>query len=428
MARRVGRRHAARLAAVALGAVVALAACSEESGGGGGSTTEGGSSVAAGAPVKLMMIAPTETASSNYPDMLGATRAAVRALNERGGIKGHPVELIYCNDKNDPETAKECAERAVDENVLAVVNAVSHVGGIMPILEQAGIPSVGSGGVSPDGLDLSSPISYVISPLTFYPAVCPSVLKAAGATRLGLVGYDLALSDRLVMMAQAGARAAGLPFAVEARVPITTSDFSPTAAQLRGAGVNGTALVVFDQGAYATITAGSQDELYCHALGVLSRDWLVQQGPAADRIVFASAFPELSQAAEFPELARAIKELDDAYAAGEADAAPELRTSSTNTIGAWLGVQVVERVGNAIPGDDLSAAALRAQLDQTTDLDLGLLPPLDFTRPNPIPGVERVFNHTLRAIRWDSATQTYVPLGNQTFDALELLAQGQGGA
>lgn len=417
----MGRRHMLRLAAAALGSALALAACSESGGEGG---TGGTTPVADGASVKLMAILPTETAGSNYPDILAATKAAVLGLNARGGIKGHKVELVYCNEKNDPTTAKSCAQQAVDDHVLAVVNEVSATGGIMPILEAAKIPSIGSGGISIDQSELTSPVSFMLSPLTDYPAVCPALLKKAGATTLGAVGYSLPQADRLMKMAELGAKEGGTPLALEPRVPIDTSDFTPTATQLSRAGVDGTVLVVVDQGAYAVIKGGGAGGgKYCHALGVLSRDWLVDQGAAADSIVFASAFPELSQAGQFPELARAVKELDAQAATGDAEAAKDKRISSTNTVGSWLSVQVVEKVANAIPGGELTSSALLDQLNKTSDLDLGLLPKLDFSKPSPIPGAQRLFNSTMRGVRWDSATKSFVPLGTETYDALKILTQ-----
>ena len=415
----MGRRHTLRLMGAALGATLALAACSESDGGGGGAATP----VAAGAQVKLMIIAPTDTSGGNYPDMLAATRAAVRGLNTRGGIKGHQIDLLYCNEKNDPDQAKACAQQAVDQHVLAVVNEVSNTGGIMPILEKAHIPSVGSAGVSADLSELSSSVSFMLSPLTYYPAICPALLKTAGATKLSAVGYSLSQVDRLMKMAELGAKQVDLPLVIEPRVPITTSDFTPTATQIKRSGADGQVLVLVDQGAYAEIKAGGSGQLYCHAMGVLTRDWLVSEGKAADSLVFASAFPELSQAKEYPQIAQVVKDMDAEYKAGDAAAAPALRVSSTNTVGSWLSVQIVQKVADAIPGDDLTSAALLDQLGKTTHLDLGIIPPLDFSKPSSVPGAERLFNTTMRGVRWDSATKTYVPLGDETYDALKTLTQ-----
>jgi hypothetical protein len=397
---------------------LALAGCGG-SGGSGGTPT---SPAASGTPVRLMVIAPTGTAGANYPELVAAARAAVRGVNGRGGISGHRVELLYCNERNDATTAKRCAQQAVDQHVLAVVAEVSGSGGIMPILAKANIPSIGSGGISADASELNSKISFMISPLTFYPSACPSLLKKAGATRLGLVGYDLNASDRLITLAEVGGKAVGLPLAPKLRVPLTTSDFIPTVSQLDRSGADGTVLVVFDQAAYAVMSHGSATMRYCHASGALSEQWLAGRGKAADNLVVATAFPEFSQAADFPELRRAIAELDGEQRAGDADAAPGLRKTTTS-IGAWLSVQIAEKVGNQVSGE-LTAASLLRQLNATRNLDLKLIPPLDFTRPNPIPGVPRLFNTTMRGARWDATTKSFVSLGPETYPVLTILQRG----
>ncbi|SNQ47368.1 ABC-type branched-chain amino acid transport system, periplasmic component [Frankia canadensis] len=414
MRRRFGLRG---LAGAGVAAMVAatLAACGGSSGGG-----SAGGAAAAGTPVKLMIIAPTGTPGTNYPEMVAAARAAVRGVNARGGISGHPVELEHCNEKNDPAAAKKCAQQAVDDKVLAVVAEVSGSGGIMPILQNAGIPSIGSSGVSADGSELSSPISYVISPLTFYPAVCPSLLAKAGAGRIGLVGYDLSASDRLITMAEGGGKAVNHPIDPKIRIPITTSDFTPAISQLTRSGADGAVLVVFDQAAYAVIGKAGQQIRTCHAGGTLSPKYLATLGPAADKLVIATAFPELSQAAQFPEVARMVRELEAEQAAGDPDAAPALRTTTTTT-GAWLSVQIAEKVGSQVSGE-LTAKNLLAQLGRTKHLDLGgIVPPLDLTATTPIPGAERIFNTTLRGARWDSASKSFVPLGTETYDGLAIL-------
>ncbi len=401
-----------------LGAAVTLVACSD-GGDGSGSRRASGQS---GSPVKMMVIAPTGTTGGNYPEMVAAARAAVLGVNSRGGIKGHPVELVYCNEKNDTSAAQACAKQAADTGVLAVVSETSGAGGIMPTLAKAGIASVGSAGVSADGSELSSPISFVISPLVLYPTVCAALLKKAGARHLGMVGYDLGASDRFLTLGEVGGKAVDLPVNPVVRVPVTTGDFTPTVSQLTGAGVDGAVLVVTEQAAVAVMRDGGERFSYCHATGTVSDTSLAKLGPVADRLVEATAYPELDQSDQFSELRRMSAELAAEYSAGDKDAAPALWRSSTSLNG-WLSVQIVEKVGNQVPGD-LTASALLAQLGRTSRLDLQLVPTLDFTRPNPIPGVERVFNTTLRGARWSSAEGRHVSLGSETYPALDLLEKG----
>lgn len=414
-----GYRNAA-LAGCAAALALALAAC-----GGSGSATSGSGGAATGSPgspVSLMIIAPTGTSGPNYPEAVGAARAAVRAVNTRGGIAGHPVTLVVCNDKNDVPTAQSCAQKAADTHILAVVSALSLGGGVMPTLAEAGIPAVGSSGISVDGSDLSAPISYVFNPLVLYPAVCPSLLKKIGVRQPAIVGYDLAASDRFSTLAEVGAKGAGLTSKANLREPLATSDWTPTASQLAATHADGATLLLSEPATFALMKAAGSTEKYCHSAAAITPADLARLGPVANNLVEATAFPELSEAPRFSELRRMIAELDADYRAGDRDAAPALR-STASTTNAWLSVQVVAKVGATVKGD-LTAASLQAALGRTTDLDLQLIPPLNFTKGSPIPGTGRLFNTTLRGVRWNAARKAFVPLGTETYPALTILENG----
>ena len=47
-------------------------------------------------------------------------KAAVKALNKKDGIGGSPATLTICDTKNDPNTAADCGQKAVDGKYLAV--------------------------------------------------------------------------------------------------------------------------------------------------------------------------------------------------------------------------------------------------------------------------------------------------------------------
>jgi ABC-type branched-subunit amino acid transport system substrate-binding protein len=369
-----------------------------------------------------MIIAPDGTSGANYPDAVGGARAAVRALNSRGGIDSHPVSLDVCNTKNDVPTAQACAQKAVDSRALAVVSEFSTGGGVMATLEKADIPSVGSSGLAIDGSDLSSKISFVIAPLILYPAVCPSLLKKVGVTQPAVVGYDLAASDRFSTLAEVGSKGVGLTAKPVLREPLTTSDWTPTVSQLTSAHADGATLLISQPATFALMKASGSKEKYCHSASTITISDLVKLGPVADNLVEVSGFPELSQSSQFSELRRMISELDADYHAGDAAAAPALRTT-TGTTNGWLSVQIVAKVAATVKGD-LTSSSLLAALDHTTNLRTQLVPPLDFTKPSPIPGTERLFNTTMRGVRWSSAKKSFVPLGSETYPALTILENG----
>ncbi|WP_261558201.1 ABC transporter substrate-binding protein [Frankia tisae] len=418
-------RSRSAMAALAVGVTLALAAC-------GSSDTTGnttGKSAPApapagpkGSPVKLMSIVPLTTPATNFPEQAGAAKAAARALNKRGGINGHLVQVDVCDSKNDQAAGEACARKAVNGKYLAVVSAFSTAGGINAILEKGGVPSIGSSGVAGDGSDLTSKISFVYQPASTYSeAACPQLLKdSAKISKLGVVNYDISAASRLGVLAGLGGKAAGVG-TQEIKVAPTTSDYAPIVARVTDAGAQGVTTGLAEPSAISLIQAGGNKLSYCNAAGTISDANLVKLGPAAKNFYAVGAFPLFNQSAKYPELTRLQSELDADFAAGDKDAAKNLR-HVTSTIGGWLAVQIVEQVGKKVTGD-LTAKSLLAQLNQTKGLNVQLVPPLDFTKPNAVPGLTRLFNNTLLGQRWDPAKKTFYATG-KTYDGQKILAAG----
>ncbi|MFI6623267.1 ABC transporter substrate-binding protein [Streptomyces sp. NPDC050528] len=139
-------------AAVALvSTTVLLAGCG---GSGGGSTTAAGTEVpaalassfpgtkATGAPVKIGLITNEGGSAISQPETRESAQAAMKYANANlGGIAGRPIELVICKTKEEPATARDCANQMVEQKVDAVVLTSSGLGDSMvPIVTGAGIP------------------------------------------------------------------------------------------------------------------------------------------------------------------------------------------------------------------------------------------------------------------------------------------------
>lgn len=214
------------VAALALGLALALAACGD--GEDGKTVTTDPDVKFTGQPLKVMTTAPVATAAINTPEVITAAEAAVATINNAGGLGGHKLELIACNDGNDPNTAGECAREAVSEGVIAMVGGFTTNGtSIVPILEEAGIPWIGGPGFSAD--ELSSKVSY------------PLVAGAAGFTGIGartvedgcksvsMVLYDVPTAEKAAVLINAGIVGAKGKPAGHIKVPTTTTNFSAVA-------------------------------------------------------------------------------------------------------------------------------------------------------------------------------------------------------
>ncbi|MCZ1000273.1 ABC transporter substrate-binding protein [Streptomyces mirabilis] len=156
---RTGSRVSTKVKARALfaGAVVACASIAVGCGVVPGITGGSGDDT-----ITVMTWAPQDTPATNKPGMPAMAEAYARWVNANGGIHGHKLKVLTCNDHNDTVYAAKCARRAADENVVAVVGSYSQHGrSFLAPLEAAGIPYIGGYGVTDD--EFSSPLSYPIN-------------------------------------------------------------------------------------------------------------------------------------------------------------------------------------------------------------------------------------------------------------------------
>ena len=97
-----------------------------------------------GSTVNLMAIGPINAPGFSLPSIPVGAQVAINQINKAGGLNGHPLKLITCNDENNPNTATACAREAITDKVAAVVGGLSIFDTkIIPYLKQAGIPWIG---------------------------------------------------------------------------------------------------------------------------------------------------------------------------------------------------------------------------------------------------------------------------------------------
>lgn len=173
---RRGRRQAggAILAAAALSAV-ALAGCSSSTTqNAAGSARPGSSGTATGTPY---VFGTDSTDSSQTLSLAGAAdgfQAWADYTNAHGGILGHPVKIIRCNDQNTPDGDTACARQLIqDPSVLAVAGSesgeISAAG--EPLLSAAGLPYVCGNPLAPPEFQGSTAFCITGGPAAEYAAL-----------------------------------------------------------------------------------------------------------------------------------------------------------------------------------------------------------------------------------------------------------------
>lgn len=362
-----------KLRIVTLSGILALAfagACSSNSDG-----TPASSGNFTGEPVTVMTIAPVDTAAINQPEIMEAARAAVTRLNADGGLGGHEVKLVTCNDGNDTNKAGACARQAVDTKAIAVIGGFTTNGAtINPILQSAGIPWVGAPGFSPN--ELGDKNSFLL--LSGAPSFTGIAAKAAqsGCTGVTAVLYDTPTTGKAVALINAGLTAGKAKPAITVKVPTTTTDFSSV--------------------------AKSAAQQQCAILG-LPNDQTVAVAKAGEALGLKTKYFLLSGALNDTVLQQAGKPFEGAVSAQNfvvaTDAAWSDAKKSSSKVdwtgpyneNTWAAYRVVNDV---LQGKtEVTAATLTAALQAATaETAGGLMAPVDFSKEFGVPGLNRVFN------------------------------------
>ncbi|MEU9041896.1 MULTISPECIES: ABC transporter substrate-binding protein [unclassified Kitasatospora] len=193
----------------------------------------GPADAAGGDDLTVMTWAPSGTRSADRPGMTALASAIGQDVNIKGGLNGHRLRVITCNEHNSVEGARACAQQAADAKAVAVIGSYSQWGeAFMPVLERAGIPLIGGYGLSQP--EFSSPLSYPVD--GGLPALIAGngrQLVEAGCKAVALVRPDTPAGDNLLGYLGGALRPAGIKL-LDVKAPEQSSDYTPVARKALG--------------------------------------------------------------------------------------------------------------------------------------------------------------------------------------------------
>ena len=374
-------------AATAVALLLGLAACG---GGGGGGDKKDSSGLPTqdpnvkftGDPVTVMTMSTYDTDTLNAKVVLDIAQGAVVQINNAGGLGGHELKLITCNDSADPNKAADCARQAVDQGVAAMVGGFTANGdAVMPILEQAGIPWFAPPGIS--AAELSSSDSYPITSGVLGLAGLGQMAANDGCDKVASVNYDLPSAGQIAQLVDLALQNQGHDKSTLIKVPPTTTDFSTIAQETSeyDCAVVGTPPQAFLGVAAAGAQLGSETTYYV-VPGGLTDSVAANGADAVEGTKSLSNFPDLDDPI-WDEAKKYVGDLSDDENGG---------LSGLYFQNTWVAFRTfLSLVKN---NDDFSAAGVKATLDATTQVDTdGFTPPFSFAEDFPAPGLERVFNY-----------------------------------
>jgi ABC-type branched-subunit amino acid transport system substrate-binding protein len=364
--------------------------------------------------LKVGIIGPTNNPESDIYDGLAALQAAARGWNSRGGLHGHEVEVVYCNDKADVNEGTACARKMVSEGVFAVVGG-SMFGGFQanPILLKANIPQVGLLPFSE--VEYEAENVYLLGD-TFTGLRIAALVAAQEGQRLALVTQDSPTSTAWADSVEGEIEEAGGAVTSKIAVPVNTTDFAPIVQAALKDDPDGAWFILRTPQENAFMRqamAVNADFKYFIASAIVPTDIETLGGPILDKVIDAAPFPSIADE-EDPIIQQMRADLAAEEEAGNDDASLDGITKNY-AMNAYFSAYALEQITEGM--SEITAENVKTALDEARDIDFqGSIPAWTPGNPGP-PGYTRVSN-TARLIHGYDEEGRFRPLtdGYVTFE------------
>ena len=396
MATKKWPRLAAGFACLALAAAASACSSSSSSSGSSASAPSASASAAAssaatasnlsGAPVVIGSMYPISANIATFPQLQYMAQIAVDVVNANGGIKGHPLQWVHCDDKGDPNVAATCANQLINtDKVRAMVESVGLEGNVAwPFIKKADILNWFDVPIWPE--DGTSPLSYPAGLGIYAHQNVGLLVKQGEFKKVDCIGAAGAFIGPICDFAKAGLAAKGITNFNMITYPATTTAYQPYAQKIAADGADAVVIVasdtitapilqaISDAGVKATVLEPST------SIGTQSL-----QVAKADGIPLRVAGSWAVDPAMFPARQQMLANVQK-YAAS-AGAPPNFDTSSDNAFNMYQGVLSLAAVMNG--AKSLSTPDLQAYI-AAHPIATGVAPPLDWAKPGPVRGNPRI--------------------------------------
>ena len=272
---------------VAVAATLGLAACGDDE-------ESSGAAKASGDAHRFVAIVDAAGAGDFTKSVQLGIDAALKDVNADGGPAGKPVAVEICKASSTPDSAAKCARDAVaDKDVLGIVgNFMQGPDGALPVLEKAGMASIGDYALKTNSLEspVSFPIASIQSGFVNAALLGPLALKAK---RVGVAAADVPVSRAAEKQLKQVFASAGAELAQSVFIPIGASDLSAPVQTLRNLEADALIVILPDQGTKQFLQAYRQVDKQTPLIvtgTTISDDSLSELGDAASNLFVGTQF------------------------------------------------------------------------------------------------------------------------------------------
>jgi ABC-type branched-subunit amino acid transport system substrate-binding protein len=367
-------------------------------------------------PVKIMVVAPIDTPTDSIIEAPAAVQAAAKQINRQGGLKGHSIQVITCNDQGSPNSAAQCADQAVSDGVLAVVGTFSTFSNdLYPALARAGIVDLGETPLT--AADFSNPLSYPIQAGTIVQFTADGVLAAReGCTKIASMGPNQASEQLVFQGTKAGADSVNPKIGIApVYISYPVADYAPPVSQAIADGANCLIVETPPQDASRLMTAIQQSG---HSLKVFATT--TQFAPAA----LTGALATFSNGKIFATDPQAVASTDPALKAiAKAITAQNSKaTLDSISLDSWASTQILKLASAHMT--TFTPTSLATALKKMGTIKLGYYAPFSFSQGLNVTGFNRLFNLSLYGLKFQNGQYVPVKTPNQIINIRPFVAKG----
>ncbi len=303
--------------------------------------------------------------AAGVKEVTDGARLYFDAVNARGGVGGHKIELISLDDQFDPKLTAANAEKLIEQGVLALflTRGTPHTEAVLPLLAKHGLALVAP---STGAMLLHEPVNHhVFNVRATYQREAERAIQhlvSTGVTRIALLHVDDSFGTDAVTGALKGLKQAKLSAVAHLKYPRAKPELEPLVAQIvkeqaqavlfigTGDAVSNGLKLLRERGSSAQLLTLSNNA---------SSGFIKQLGDKARGVVISQIFP--SERSLGTPMVREAREL--ANAAGRGELTP------ANLEGFAAAKVLVSALGKA--GKEPTRASLLKALDTLGKLDLG---------------------------------------------------------
>ncbi|HTX12827.1 MAG TPA: ABC transporter substrate-binding protein [Solirubrobacteraceae bacterium] len=319
-----------------------------------------------------MIIASVNSPIQSFPEVQAAADVAAKNVNAAGGIRGHKVEILFCNSASDPNKAQDCARTAVQDKVDAVIGQIDIFTNLnVPILQAAGIPDIG---LSSNGnpIDFTNPDVYPLQAGTFGGYLAEAAgLKELGKTRIAVATADVPSAIVNAKGIEAASKIVGVKFEGYVTIPDTgVTDYSPYAEKLAKLNPQGIVNILSpapDLGILKAAQSIGLNVQWLNQAQAFGEQEAAQANGLGNGMLITSPFPSV-RSTQYP----LIQAFDSQMEA--AGISPQNTSATTYPhwmlgINSWLTVWGIDKLAQTFTGD-ITPASLKTALGTATNLQL----------------------------------------------------------